>query len=195
MNARPDRGASLLEVALVAPLLLTLFLGVVEFGFAWRDVNAIERSLQTAARVGASASTTRFADYDTLRALDSALGDLSGAEVDRVVIYRSTNADGEIPAACRTSPSGLAGVCNVYTRAQLETANPVGFPVTCAGAWDTNWCPPTRDDSLPSPDYLGLWVRLEYTPFTSVIPGPSLTIERSAVFQVEPCIAGGSREC
>lgn len=192
-----ERGATLLEAALILPLLVALFLGVVEFGFAWRDVNAIERGLQTAARVGASASSTRYADYNTLRALDSSLGDLAGATVQRVVIFRSTSADGVVPSGC-AGGTAVSGVCNVYTAAQLDTENPTGFPDTgagCVGAWDASWCPMSRDDDLPTPDYLGVWVRLSYDRFTSVIPTPTVTIERTAVFQVEPCVPGGGRPC
>lgn len=203
---RGDGGAVIVEAALALPLIVMLVLGTMEFGMLYQDANHLERSVQTAARVGASMATNGFADYEILRSLDSSLSKLNKADVKKIVVYRSTASNGAVPPACLTASTTPAtsahGVstssvrCNVYVQAQMAQANPtVGFPSTsitrpsCAGGWDVNWCPSTRRRNIP-PDFLGVYVEVEYEPVTNLLHRSKVTIARKAVFQVEPCAAG-----
>jgi hypothetical protein len=203
---REERGATLVEAAVVLPLILLLAFGIAEFGLAWRDVNTMERSLQTAARTGSSTGRGRYADYETLRSLSSSLSGLSGAEVTRVIVYKADGLDGEVPPACLavtpspTAARGVAGVCNVYSAQQASQSNPgIGFrddgTGSCAGSWDANFCPDSRNDSPPDTTDLGVYVEISYRPITNLIPGPTFSIDERAVFAVEPCIPGLGVEC
>lgn len=203
---RSQRGASLIEAALILPLVAMLALGAVEYGFLFRDVNRIERGLQSAGRTGSTVGTGRFADFEILRAIDTALGGMSGASIERVVVFQASALDGDVPASCRTAvldPSSMSAQgsstpgarCNVYSPAQVSTQSPSGFPTnsagnTCsAGSWDAAFCPPVhRSNRSGSSTYLGVYVRAEYTPFTSIIPSPTLTVERTTVYRIEPCV-------
>jgi Flp pilus assembly protein TadG len=203
---RSDEGAVIVEAALVLPLIVMLVLATLEFGFLHQDANQLERSVQTAARVGASMATNGFADYEALRSLDSSLSKLHEATVKKVIIYRASTPNGNVPAACLTAsttpPLAAHGVstgttrCNVYVTDQVKAANPnTGFPSTsstrpsCTGGWDVNWCPSSRRRNIPA-DYLGVWVQIEYKPVTSLFNRSTITVARKAVFQVEPCAAG-----
>jgi hypothetical protein len=193
-----DRGAALIEAAIVLPLVLLLAMAVLEFGFAWRDANQVERSLQNAGRVVSNLGRSRYADYEALRTINSQLQGMAGAEVERVVIWEASSSDGEPPSSCLTmaisagGPNGNSGQrCNVYSAQQLATESLAGFPGTtdCGGGWDNFFCPPTRRDTVdPDLTYIGIYIRVEYTPFTSVISGPTIDIERSTVYRVEPCV-------
>lgn len=197
-----DGGVALIEAALVLPLVVLLFLGVVEFGFAWRDVNRIERGLQQAGRVGSSLGIERFADYELLRAVDASMTGMTGASIERVVVFQASGSNGTVPAPCRTmvvSPTSTsaqgssAARCNVYSPAQVARQSPSGFPDDgsggCAGgSWDQFFCPRSRSNSGVDLTYLGVYIRAQYRPFTSLLPGPTLTVERTTVFRLEPCI-------
>lgn len=193
-----DRGAVLVEFALVAPVLVLLMLGVFEFGNAWRQVGAAERLVQQAGRTVSSQANSRFADYETLRAIDTATTNLRGFEVTRVVIYRAVTANGQVPSSCLSSSH--SGLCNRYVGAILSSASMGAFPggsstnPTCAGgSADAAWCPVNRDRTSTTPDRVGVHVTFKYTPITGLLPGPNVEIKRHAVYQLEPCAQGSTR--
>jgi len=203
-SRRQDRGAALIEFAIVAPVLALLALGVIEFGFLWSSVGHIERTVQNAARTGSGQGDNRYADYDLLRAVAATAASADGMTIHRVIVYSSQTPDGGVPSDCLAisavgvGAKGESGVCNVYSRQQVLSDNPGGFASTsstldaCApGAWDSAWCPTSRSRDPDNPTYLGVYVEVGYEGRTSVIPG-SLTVERRAVYQVEPCKAGAS---
>ena len=199
-----EGGVALIEAAIVLPIVVMIFLSAVEFGFAWRDVNRIERGLQAAGRTGSSIGAGPMADFETIRAVDSALEGMSGATLERIVVFEASSVNGLVPAVCRTmavSPTSLsaqgssaAGArCNVYSPAQADRQTPGGFPRTASGdcsggSWDQFFCPFSRTDTGVNLTYLGVYIRATYQPFTSVIEGPTLDIERTTVYRVEPCI-------
>lgn len=198
-RAREDFGAVFVEAAVIMPLVVLLVLGVIEFGFAWRDVNQVERGLAAAARTGSSIGKGRYADFEVIRAVDASTRGMAGAAIERVVVFQASGLSGTVPPACLgidvtsnpTGSKGIAGVCNVYSRAQVQTASVGGFgghPGCAAGSWDSWWCPASRSNVEPNLTYLGVHVRLRYAPFTGVLPGPLVTIDRTAVYRLEPCV-------
>lgn len=199
---RGDHGAAVVELALVAPLLTLLVTGMLEYGFAWRQQDILQRALSTAGRTASSMGDNRFADYETLQSLASAMNGAQRVSVQRVVVYKSTTADGQLPASCdiAVSPTaivvnGRPGTCNVYSGAMVSTQTPVGFPAgsssnpTCAaGSWDANWCPTTR--SKDAPDFVGLHLRVQYRTLTR-LTGSSITMNEYVVYALEPPTVGG----
>ncbi len=196
-----DRGVAMIEAAIVLPLLVVLAFGVLEFGNAWRQANVVERASHNAGRTAGNVANGRYADYETLRSISSQIGGLNDTALEKVIVYRATDADGSVPAGCLTIAPAAGGAgdsnldCNVYSPAQVATGSLTGFGSDsngdCSGgSWDRFWCPTGRErDFNPLPDRVGVYVRLQYQPITGVFPG-ALTIERRAVFQVEPCSAG-----
>jgi Flp pilus assembly protein TadG len=208
---RGDQGAVLVEAALALPVLVVLSLGLVEYGMVFHESIVIQRAINSVGRTISNLADDRMADYEGLRALSSATSSLRQAKLRRAIVYKSTTSNGQVPAACMSiNPSPLAvgsfgvnGVCNVYTRAQMETQAPSGFPSSgsnpkrcTSAAWDFNWCPSgqapsgaARNRSLP--DYVGVYVEFEYDSLTMMISGP-FTIEQRGVFALEPPVAVGS---
>lgn len=197
LRRRRDRGAVLVEFALFAPILVAMLLGIFEFGNAWRQAGSIERAVQQGARTVTAQADNRFADYEALRAIDTATRALPGITIDRVIIFRADDPDGEVPAQCLTG--SRSGLCNVYTGNQVRTINPTGFPATgvvdptCAsGSWDILWCPTARPREESALFSIGVHLTASYTPVTGLIPDTGITIERTAVYQIEPCAQGQS---
>src|SRR4051812_24738316 len=69
-----QRGAVLAEAAIVLPIVLTLFLGIFEFGFIWKDDLAIANGVHSAVRVGAADGKAVAADYDIIQQIKTATG-------------------------------------------------------------------------------------------------------------------------
>ena len=60
-RANGDRAAALVEFVLLAPVLIIVVAGVLEFGMAWRDSMTVSNALRSGARVGPSSSHDRAA--------------------------------------------------------------------------------------------------------------------------------------
>ena len=185
-----ERGATMLEFALVIPFLLLLAFGTAEMGLAWTAHNRIEGAVSTAARVGSAAGATESADVTTLLALKAALPAEALANVDRIVIFRPSNADGAIPANCikpvgSAVETGVSG-CNSYTGATLRSI----MPGDSLGTRDTYWEPTTRQDSLAGPpDSFGVWVRTTHDSKTGTFFN-DFTITRQSIYRLQPDIDG-----
>ncbi|MDZ7674705.1 MAG: TadE/TadG family type IV pilus assembly protein [Acidimicrobiales bacterium] len=195
---RDSRGIALIEAALVVPLLVLLAFGAIEAGFAYRDGNTLARATQAAARVDARVADGRLADYEALRTLDSALAAIDASSITKVIIFDATATGGDVPASCKTltpsdaGPIGQPGSCNVYSATQVRTDDPSKFSGGCGGMkWDANWCPTNRIRTGDDPDRVGMFVELSYDKAVKVLPG-SIALTQTAVFQLEPCVAGDS---
>jgi len=174
-----------MEAALVFPILIVLALGVGEYGIAWRDRLTVQTAVRSAARVASSMGKDSQADYNALQALQSALGNISNASVTKIVVYKSTAANGQVPAACLTASQ--TGLCNTYTGTNLTSASSL---FGCgAGDLDIPWCPTTRvvdQASVNGPDYVGVYVSVKRTYISGLFGKNGYTITDSTVFRLEP---------
>lgn len=204
-RAAGERGAVTVELALVAILLLTLVAGAFDYGFAWRTGLAANEAARTGARVGSGQSLSRGADYYALNGLRASLrsSDVM-ANVRKVVIFKSTAANGDVPVSClAASPTGT---CNVLTGAQLDAltlssfnltipsggGSPTGTGcLTSTASLRAGWCPNARSNNQDTgSDYYGVYVELYYENKFSIL-GNGTTIKRTAVMRLEPTGFGG----
>lgn len=202
-----DRAAVLVELALVAPLLISLVFGIFEFGIAWRADMTIGNAVRAGARVGSNAATDPLADHSSLVALGSALSDDMLDNINYVVVYRSTTSGGAVPSQCITASAitnggfSSGGVqCNTYDQADLQAvvANPAtsessfGQGTVCTGGKDVRWCPMGREnDQLTGADYLGVAVSIDHDLVTGLF-GSEMTITDHGIMRLEPAGSGGA---
>ncbi len=200
-----DQGAVVVEAALFMPILAVFALGLIEFGFAYKQTNIAERTVGTAGRTAATFADHWRSDYEILRAVDTTFaGADDEAQIERVIVWNAKSAN-EVPPACDAlEPSGfgsfgISDVCNVYSPEQIATDSLAGFPRTVAGtppnkvfdcgagSWDINWCPTDRDRlrDLNGTDFVGIEVRVRYSTLTGMFTD-ELTITRSIIFEVDP---------
>jgi hypothetical protein len=189
-----DSGAALVEFALLLPVLVLIFSGIMEFGSAYRVRDQMQHSVMSAGRVASQQSNSRYGDYETLRSLSSSLSSLtSSATINRVIIFRAPS-NGQVPASCLAVPvtgskAGVSGSCNVYSAAQVANASLSNFstPAVCsAGAWDSSWCPLSRQSRT---DQVGVYIELNYTTLTKLLP-VSTTLKGTSVYAIEPLPIG-----
>jgi Flp pilus assembly protein TadG len=124
-----DSGAILVEFALLAPIMVLLSMGLLEFGLTLRESQRGAAAVQVAARAAANTPgsgdglttwTPRrqgpLTDYNAINAITAAMPD--PALINRVVIFQA-GSSGTVPATCTTMsiPSGYGGTstCNVYS--------------------------------------------------------------------------------
>jgi Flp pilus assembly protein TadG len=196
-----QRGATLVEFALIAMFLLVLVAGTFDYGFAWRSGLAVNEGARAGARVGSSQGIGRGADYYALNSVKSTLT-ASGVidQVTKVVVFKSTTSDGVVPSTCvASSPSGT---CNVLTGAQLKALTVSSYDLTISSdpavaptgtgclkttaATKVGWCPSARSNAQDTgADYYGVYVELSYPRKFSVLGG-NITVTRTAVMRLEP---------
>lgn len=192
-RCRGERGAALVELSVTAMLLIIIAFGIVEFGSAMNRKLEVETAARSGARVGSSLGSGRMADYGLLQATQSVLNDIGLSNVDYVVVYKATTADGSRSGGCAgntpTSQSGPSVYCNVYTGAQIASLNQADFTgtVSCgATAPDRYWCPTTRQNVQSiGADYLGVFIKAKYTTITGIFHSP-FSLTSAAVMRLEP---------
>ena len=184
-NPANERGAALLEFALVAPILILLVFGIIEYGMFFKDYLTVSNTTRAGARVGSAAGSNADADYQILQAVNTAASALPGGagSIERITIYRSASTGGAPTTTCQTTSSAADG-CNVYTPSALN--QPVARFGCGPGSLDSAWCPTTRQDSQAiGPDYIGVWVKTTHN-FATKLFGTSRTITDSVVMRIEP---------
>ena len=179
MHLRPpkksDRGASAIEFVLAALILVPLTMGIADFGLLWQKRQTVGSATRSAARRGAATclvitnspssrcdlGNEEIDDYQMLVAVRAALG-TSANEVEKIVIYRVTDiegdgspiTDGHPVHACTEAapPGGIDGLCNVYGKTELlgvdtTPESAADAPYGCSGL-AVHWCPKSRSREI-----------------------------------------------
>lgn len=188
-----ERGAALVELVLVVPVLVTLVLGLAEFGLGWKDSLTVSNGMRAGVRVGSSAANGRTADYEILQSVRAAMASLPAGAIEQIVVYRANGADGRISPTCAAGipSSSPTAPCNVYVEADLArpAGDFAGTTACTASSPDRFWCPTDRLARQSGvggpPDYLGVWVRVRHDFITDFFGG-SMQITDSAVMRLEP---------
>lgn len=183
-----DRGATLLETAIVLPMLIMLALGMAEIGFLVIDHMAISNAAREGARVGAAAGRytdgADTADTLILRSVEQAICQLENGEVTRVTIFRANGINGGVP--------GSAAFKNIYAAPSdgILNCSPTGSTTfTCINS--CAWTPALRDNTLPGLDDIGVFVQFRHDPVAGLFPftGP-INVSDKAVMRIEPNTRG-----
>ena len=185
-----ERGAGIIEFALVALLLLTLSAGAYDYGQAWRTGLTVNEAARTGARVGSAGGTDRAADFNALSGLKASLAS-SGKldDVVRVVVFRSDEPDGRVPEPCKLGSTNACQVIpgddfsNTNWESDLTTATLANGCLQIATA--QNWCPTTRNNNQNLAEFYGVWVQLRHD-FMFPVMGSGTDVERTAVMRLEP---------
>ncbi len=175
--AGDERGAALVEFAIMSTVLLTLVFGVFETGMAWSDSQLVTQAARTGARSVSQLGVDGQADSFAVQSVEAALGDLGG-DLTRIVIYDASATDGSMPAACAAAtPPGVAGQCSIYDATDFGTY----------GAWvDGSWPPSDRDNTLETGHHVGVSVEIDRPFITGFLGGTSFTIVDTTVMKIEP---------
>ena len=102
---RDERGATAVEFAFVVPLLLTLVLGIVEFGHAFQ----VQGTLSAAAREGVRAMALRNDPVDARAVARNAASSLTPVITDDLIEIEIVDGRGAVINAAESCPSIGAG--------------------------------------------------------------------------------------
>lgn len=161
-----ERGATLVEFAIVMPVFFMMLFGIVEMGLAFHNRIAIDDAVQTAGSLGSALGNDVDADIEILDRLAASLGQLSnnGTDIVRFVEIYKVNPDG--------TPSGSLNFYEFkYTADPLQCdwdPCPQGSaPVNYSG-W--TWSPDSRNVEVGSLDVIGVKAYFAHNWITGMFP-------------------------
>ncbi|HIE21192.1 MAG TPA: pilus assembly protein [Acidimicrobiia bacterium] len=171
-----ERGAALVEFALILTFLLMLSLGAFEYGMAFRDWLSVSAATREGVRVASAAGDTPGADCVILEATAGALRAISNGEIAEVWIYKSDTTGAVTarqqryrPALPSDDPATLQ--CNTW------------YPIMLA------WPESSRDNDGGTRDWVGVRVRFDHEWITNFLWwNGSVRWTDDAVMHLEPAM-------
>jgi len=145
---RRERGASAVEMAIVAPFLLILLLGIIEFGFLFGEYNELRHAVREGARYAAVSEPDLNGDAvidetDVVKKICDSLG--LGAPTVDIVLSQTGTAIGDVATVQVTlDTESLSGAPLISTFLPDELDNIATFrleqPATWANHTDNDAC-------------------------------------------------------
>jgi hypothetical protein len=192
-----QRGAVLIEAAIIAPIAFALVFGAMELGYAYYGKLTVEHMSIAGARAASGSANDYLADYNMLQAVSSAKTSMAASAINKIVIYRASTPSDRVPTACKTGPvinTALTRGCNYYTGVDLSLASSqfgcIGPPGPTTKK-DNYWCPTTRKAALQStagngpPDYVGVYIEGTHRNLIGLF-GKTFTFTNDTVIRIEP---------
>jgi hypothetical protein len=182
-----ERGAVMVEMAIVVPILVLLVFGMLEFGLAFKDKLTMAHAVNQATRNATVLGTDQRADFEILSAFEAGMvGAVSIDVVIHVDIFKA-DANGNPIAWDRYIPDGTTCGWNPCP----DPDNFVGFGVPA------DYPPCSRDTGLDGGvDTIGVRVAFIHTWVTGVLGFSPMTWHETARGRVEPDVFGaGSGGC
>jgi hypothetical protein len=170
---RRDRGATIVEAAIVLPLLFLVLFALVEFGMAFKNSLSIGHGAREAARAGATFGNDPHANFLMLKEIEGVMDPVGIADALRVRIYDPVNGDFDV----YTFNDGYAFGCNW---------NPCPDPDAPSGTYVIpTWDPVGRDVSAPVTDRIGVRITFRHKWITGLFATTS-DFTKDVDFQIEP---------
>jgi hypothetical protein len=176
--SREESGATIVEFAVVLPLLILLMVGIMEVGVAFYDYLTIERATLEGARTAAFTGTVVDADCATVTSVVKALPSGFLDRVDRIEIYKADSNGDQLP-----------GATNVWRH------NGGADPEDCETGWTVAelWPATSRQTvagtspGAPPLDIIGIRIRMDRNWITGLPPFTgSYRIDEHSILRMEP---------
>jgi len=166
-----EEGASLVEMAIVLPVLLLILIGIMELGVAFRDILGVSQAAREGTRIAAFAGKHIDADCYVIEGLsDFLVNNLD--TLNRVEIYHANSAGQQV-----------GGQTNVYTFS-------AGDPTDCTD-WNgvVTWPSSSRQTTVGSQplDIIGVRILLDHAWISGFPPfSGTFTIDETDITRMEP---------
>ena len=130
-----DRGAALVEAAIVLPLVVLLTFGLIDFAFALGDASTLRSSTRSGARIGAALSKQGGQLQSIVDATNHGLNALSTTHATHLLVYAGPPDQVRSVRACSEFNAAFTGMC-VDINAFLSTN--VFDPALFLAQWNPN---------------------------------------------------------
>ncbi len=190
---RNERGAALVEMAFVLPVLILLIFGSLEFGLLFKERLTIASAASSAGRTGATMGTRPEADFRILQALEAGLYDqVDAAVLISVDIFKADEITGAKTAFVNTYTYDPTDPTCKWIPCP-DPANPSFGGYGAPSGWGD---PALRDTELDPGggglDVLGVEVTYHHTPITNILPSLDRDYAERALVRLEPDVFGST---
>jgi len=171
-----ERGAALVETAILIPVIILVTFGLIEFSSAYQSSSVATAAARSGARVASAEALLPTYATDAAAAAATALHSISATEPIEMWVYRA-NASGypESGSFSSCTTNCIRYLWNASTKS-FDTANPQG------GGWPYNTqnaCNQAQWDSV------GVYVKIRHA-FLTKLFGSGITLADHAIFRLEP---------
>jgi hypothetical protein len=172
-----ERGAALVETAILIPVVILITFGLIEFSSAYQSSSVATAAARSGARVASAEALLPTFATDAALAAGTALRTVGSDEPQEMWIYDADDTTG-LPASGNFTSCTTKCIKYTWIQAQrkFDTANPTGggWPASTQNACNsTNW------------DSVGVYIKLKHQ-FITKLFGASITLADHAVFRLEP---------
>ena len=176
-RARDERGASLVEAAIILPVVILIVFGIIEFGLAFKDSLTVSSATRAGARTASAEPRRPTFHDDTAKAVERAVSALPTGAVDELWIYKADAAGHPIDGGGSAYTS--CNTCAVFTwdtAANQFTRQP-----------GSDWNPMTQNACVGDPghDAVGVYLKVNHA-FVTGFFGQAITLRDHAVMNLEP---------
>ncbi|HZR12663.1 MAG TPA: TadE family protein [Acidimicrobiia bacterium] len=175
---RSERGAALVEAAILMPLVLLLVFGALEFSSMYRDASQVSSAARAGGRIASAEPRVGTMPVDAANAVAAALSGLPSQEPQEVWVFDATNSS--------TAPAGCGGSCVKFTWNSATKQFNTGGYTPPSWVLTQNACPTGTWAKV------GVYVHVKYSYLTGLFGHAGRDLTSTAVFRVEPL---GSATC
>lgn len=166
-----ERATSVVEMAIVMPVMLAILVGIMELGFVFKDVLGASQAVREGVRIASFSGDSIGADCDVIEGIAPHLSPYADS-LDRVEVYKADSAGNQIP-----------GLTNAYTFAFGD--------IDDCGDWVSvvQWEPTNRRVRISDGplDIIGVRVVLRHHWITQIPPFDGVIhIDESGIGRLEP---------
>jgi hypothetical protein len=180
-----EHGATMVEGAIVFPLLALLIFGIIDAGLYFGENSSLSYATRRGAHAASVTGASGMADYDVLQAMKGSLAFVPDRQIERIVVFHASGWEDSPSSACTDGPGvpgGGIGACNVYTTSDFS--RPAADFGDGGWAGDDNYPAWLRSDKRGTADFVGVWVRAKCMCMSGVI-GSGNKLTSRTVMRVE----------
>lgn len=113
-DSKRDRGATLIEAAIVMPVIMLILFGVLEMGMLFRNYLSVTQLTRDGARSASAYGRDFDADFRTISVIKNTVDVITSGDVKRVVIFDATEdrENSTVPPICTTADPTVPGSVN-----------------------------------------------------------------------------------
>jgi Flp pilus assembly protein TadG len=174
---RSERGAALVEAALILPLVLLIVFGALEFSSLYKDAATVSSAARAGGRIASAEPRNGNMPLDVAGAVATAISSLPATAPQQLIVYDAGTCSS--PTSCGSAVTFTWNTASKSWNTGTYTANP-------PPSWIQNQavCPGTASNSWAQ---VGVYVTAQH-PFVTALfgNGANKTLSGKALFRVEP---------
>lgn len=175
--SRGERGSSAVEAAIVTPVIMTLFFGIIEMGFVFKDYLAVAGTVRAGVRMAsANPRNISFAQMSADQVAKTG-GAMNFKNVQELWVYKvtATPASSNLP----TLKTDFANGCSPCVKFTWNNTTK-----KFVKSWD-DWAASSQNACSTSPDRVGVYLKLKHDAFTGLV-FKTVSIAEANIMSLEP---------